>query len=396
MGAVFALYSAWYFWIPKILGLDYNKSWGKVHFWILFIGVNVTFFPQHFLGLQGMPRRISDYPDSFAGWNLISSFGSLISVIATWLFLHVVYMQLTLAISTSRYPWLTPQFYSDMLRALLERSFGSLEWGLSSPPRPHSFVSLPVQSSFSVISKFKLFFNYIIKKCRAILASIFINLVLKSLPLLIVKLHMHDIDMHVAIHIIIWIVAISYVISSHYKKCAGDKEYSWHVGHFLIDLSKGMIIGMIVAISISYCGIWTILFFPSLLTYAPVFQEFSDIFLDTKTVSYVLTSEKDDKVLDLVLKYVEEEERIVRRELLEEKIKVAEEIKKSLIFLRDSHLERLKDIKDIKEGPAQDIPADIDTWGYGSAETNQKTFESINRNIARAQSAIDKAKNRNQ
>lgn len=143
---MFALYSAWYFWIPKILGLDYNRSWGKVHFWILFIGVNVTFFPQHFLGLQGMPRRISDYPDSFAGWNLISSFGSLISVIATWLFLHVVYVQLTMGISTFRYPWLTPQFHSDMLRALLERSFESLEWGLNSPPKPHSFVSLPVQS----------------------------------------------------------------------------------------------------------------------------------------------------------------------------------------------------------------------------------------------------------
>lgn len=144
---MFALYSAWYFWIPKILGLDYNKSWGKVHFWILFIGVNVTFFPQHFLGLQGMPRRISDYPDSFAGWNLISSFGSLISVIATWLFLYVVYMQLTMGISTSRYPWLNPEFYSDILRALLVRSYESLEWGLSSPPKPHAFVSLPLQSN---------------------------------------------------------------------------------------------------------------------------------------------------------------------------------------------------------------------------------------------------------
>ena len=388
MGAVFALYSAWYFWIPKILGLDYNKSWGKVHFWILFIGVNVTFFPQHFLGLQGMPRRISDYPDSFAGWNLISSFGSLISVIATWLFLHVVYMQLTLAISTSRYPWLTPQFYSDILRALLERSFGSLEWGLSSPPRSHSFVSLPVQSSFSVISKFKLFFNYIIKKWRAISASIFISLVLKSLPLFIVKLHIHGIDMHVAIYIIIWIVAISYVISSHYKKCAGDKEYSWHVDHFLIDLSKGMIIGMIVALSILYCGIWTILFFPSLLTYAP--QEFSDIFLDTKIVFHF--NEKD---LDEVLRFVQQEARTARRELLEEKIKIVEQMKENLIFLRDSHLERLKDIEEIKKGPANDIPADIDTWGYGSAEANQKTLESMNRNIARAQASIDRVRNQN-
>lgn len=146
MGAVFALFSAWYFWIPKILGLDYNQMLGKVHFWILFLGVNVTFFPQHFLGLQGMPRRISDYPDAFAGWNLISSFGSIISVVATWLFLHLVYLQLVEGKATTRYPWLTPQFYSDTLQTLLNRSYNSLEWALNSPPKPHAFVSLPLQS----------------------------------------------------------------------------------------------------------------------------------------------------------------------------------------------------------------------------------------------------------
>nr|YP_009546686.1 cytochrome c oxidase subunit I [Heterodermia speciosa]AYP35426.1 cytochrome c oxidase subunit I [Heterodermia speciosa] len=148
MGAVFALYSAWYFWIPKILGLDYNKLGGIIHFWALFIGVNVTFFPQHFLGLQGMPRRISDYPDSFAGWNLVSSLGSLISVIATYIFLDVLYVQLTKGKESSRYTWLTPQFYTDILRGLLERAYESIEWGLNSPPKPHSFVSLPLQSTF--------------------------------------------------------------------------------------------------------------------------------------------------------------------------------------------------------------------------------------------------------
>ena len=122
----------------------------KVHFWILFIGVNVTFFPQHFLGLQGMPRRISDYPDAFAGWNLISSFGSIISVVATWLFLYIVYLQLVEGKSVSRYPWLTPQFYTDYLQSLLNRAYSSLEWCLNSPPKPHSFVSLPLQSNIAI------------------------------------------------------------------------------------------------------------------------------------------------------------------------------------------------------------------------------------------------------
>jgi cytochrome c oxidase subunit 1 len=146
MGAVFALYSAWYFWIPKIIGLDYNQRLAKVHFWILFIGVNVTFFPQHFLGLQGMPRRISDYPDAFAGWNLISSFGSIISVVATFVFLHMVYLQLTYGAAISRDPWVIPQFFTDFLQTLLSRSYSSLEWALQSPPKPHSFATLPLQS----------------------------------------------------------------------------------------------------------------------------------------------------------------------------------------------------------------------------------------------------------
>jgi cytochrome c oxidase subunit 1 len=146
LGAVFALFSAWYFWIPKILGLDYNILLGKVHFWILFIGVNVTFFPQHFLGLQGMPRRISDYPDAFAGWNLISSFGSIISVIATWLFLYIVYNQLVEGKDTARYPWIIPEFANDIYQILARRVYNSLEWALNSPPKPHAFMNLPVQN----------------------------------------------------------------------------------------------------------------------------------------------------------------------------------------------------------------------------------------------------------
>ena len=150
MGAVFGLFSAWYFWVPKILGVDYNLLLSKVHFWILFIGVNLTFFPQHFLGLQGMPRRISDYPDAFAGWNFISSFGSIVSVIATVLFLYIVYNQLVYGEVVGRYPWFVPQFFFDYVQIVLSRLYNSLEWCLSSPPKPHAFVTLPLTSSLSL------------------------------------------------------------------------------------------------------------------------------------------------------------------------------------------------------------------------------------------------------
>jgi len=156
MGAVFGLFAAWYFWIPKILGLNYDTLLGKIHFWVLFMGVNTTFFPQHFLGLQGMPRRISDYPDAYTGWNVISSLGSIISVIAIFLFLYILQTQLVLGKSISRYPWTIAPFYGDSLRSLLNRAYNSLEWCLNSPPKPHAFVSLPTQSAFNV-------FKYIYK-----------------------------------------------------------------------------------------------------------------------------------------------------------------------------------------------------------------------------------------
>jgi cytochrome c oxidase subunit 1 len=154
MGAVFAMFSGWYHWVPKILGLNYNMTLSKAQFWILFLGVNLTFFPQHFLGLQGMPRRISDYPDAFAGWNLISSFGSIVSVIAAFLFLYIVYIQLVEGEHANRFPWSYPEFFADTLQTNLNRSYPSLEWALTSPPKPHAFVSLPVQSKMFSFSEF--------------------------------------------------------------------------------------------------------------------------------------------------------------------------------------------------------------------------------------------------
>jgi cytochrome c oxidase subunit 1 len=161
MGAVFALFSAWYFWVPKILGLDYNVPLSAAHFWIFFIGVNVTFFPQHFLGLQGMPRRISDYPDAFAGWNLISSMGSIISVVSLAIFLYIVYSQLVSGKATTRYPLPTDNIFLDVYQILSNRNYLSIEWGLNSPPKPHPFISLPLQSKFTsnLIKAFTKIFN---------------------------------------------------------------------------------------------------------------------------------------------------------------------------------------------------------------------------------------------
>jgi cytochrome c oxidase subunit 1 len=89
MGAVFALFGGWYFWIGKILGTQYSETLGKAHFWSTFIGVNLTFFPMHFLGMAGMPRRIPDYPDAYSGYNAIASCGSWITVASTILFLYL-------------------------------------------------------------------------------------------------------------------------------------------------------------------------------------------------------------------------------------------------------------------------------------------------------------------
>ena len=146
MGAVFALFSGLYFWLPKLSGLSYKVILGNVHFWLLFAGVNLTFFPQHFLGLQGMPRRIGDYPDAFAGWNLISSFGSILSVASIGLFLYIIYVKFVNGKAVFDLPWSNFKYFYDILKVLLNRMFDNLEWCLDNPPKPHAFTSLPVQS----------------------------------------------------------------------------------------------------------------------------------------------------------------------------------------------------------------------------------------------------------
>jgi cytochrome c oxidase subunit 1 len=95
MGAVFAIFAGWYYWINKITGLEYPEVLGQIHFWLFFFGVNLTFFPMHFLGLAGMPRRIPDYPDAFADWNSIASFGSYISALSAIFFFYIAYITFT-------------------------------------------------------------------------------------------------------------------------------------------------------------------------------------------------------------------------------------------------------------------------------------------------------------
>jgi len=92
MGAVFAIFAGFYFWIGKMTGLRYPEVLGQIHFWVFFTGVNLTFFPMHFLGLAGMPRRVPDYPDAYAGWNIVASYGSYLSAISSLFFFYIVYV----------------------------------------------------------------------------------------------------------------------------------------------------------------------------------------------------------------------------------------------------------------------------------------------------------------
>jgi cytochrome c oxidase subunit 1 len=106
MGAVFGIFAGFYYWVEKIFAVKYNELLSKVHFWSFFISVNITFFPMHFLGLAGMPRRIPDYPDAFIGWNMIASFGSFLSVFSTIFFFYIIYdMFMTQHLIKKNNPW---------------------------------------------------------------------------------------------------------------------------------------------------------------------------------------------------------------------------------------------------------------------------------------------------
>jgi len=132
----FATFAGFYYWFPKITGLKYSEKLGKCHFWITFIGVNVTFFPMHFLGLAGMPRRIPDYPDAFAYWNAVASFGSQITTVGVIFFFYVLIRALTSDKVASSDRWIHLRFRRDSE----SRFKSSLEWVLTSPPSAHTYT----------------------------------------------------------------------------------------------------------------------------------------------------------------------------------------------------------------------------------------------------------------
>jgi cytochrome c oxidase subunit 1 len=130
LGAVFSLFAGFYYWIGKMSGRQYNETFGQIHFWTTFIGVNLCFFPQHFLGLAGMPRRIADYPDAFAGWNMVSSIGAFISYASTLFFVFIVFHTLLAGKRVGANYW--------------GEGATTLEWSVSSPPPFHSYDEVPV------------------------------------------------------------------------------------------------------------------------------------------------------------------------------------------------------------------------------------------------------------
>jgi cytochrome c oxidase subunit 1 len=129
LGAVFSIFAGFYYWFGKMSGYEYSEFLGKIHFWLTFIGVNLIFFPQHFLGLAGMPRRYADYPDAYAGWNYVSSVGSYISAFGVLVFLVLVAHAFIRGKRVADNQW--------------GEGATTLEWTLSSPPPFHQFNELP-------------------------------------------------------------------------------------------------------------------------------------------------------------------------------------------------------------------------------------------------------------
>jgi len=142
LGAVFTVFAGFYYWFPKMTGFYYNETLAKIQFWSMFIGVNITFFPMHFLGLAGMPRRIPDYPDSYFGWNYVCSVGSMISVISGLLVIFIIYDAFKSKKIASNHYWFTPEFFTKTDNVSIKTN--GIEWLNDSPCVEHTYNELPI------------------------------------------------------------------------------------------------------------------------------------------------------------------------------------------------------------------------------------------------------------
>ena len=189
MGVLFGLFAGFYYWIGKITGLVFSETLGRLHFWLTFVGVNITFFPLHFVGLAGMPRRIPDYPDMYIFWNKVSSVGSFITLLGTLVFFYSVWLLLSgkaerWTVINWNFNWRkTARYFVEVLMfrnkytskllsgilntktisgnktdninlflnwyfkkhlVLKQMSSSTLEWQTTSPPQSHCFTELPI------------------------------------------------------------------------------------------------------------------------------------------------------------------------------------------------------------------------------------------------------------
>jgi len=212
MGAVFAFFAGFYYWFWKISGYTYNEMYGNVHFWLMFIGVNLTFFPMHFVGLAGMPRRIPDYPDNYYYWNILSSFGSIISSVSVIVFFYLIY----LAFNNNNTPKLIKSvhsIFSPYITSLTQR-----------------FLAIPSIKSISDSSffKFKVSFVFFIAALFVFFAfhdsllclndhtnSWKIGFQDPTTPIAYGIIKLHD---HILFFLIVIVFVVGYLLLSTYKK----------------------------------------------------------------------------------------------------------------------------------------------------------------------------------
>lgn len=212
MGAVFAFFAGFYYWFWKISGYTYNELYGNVHFWLMFIGVNLTFFPMHFVGLAGMPRRIPDYPDNYYYWNILSSFGSIISSVSVIVFFYLIYLAFnnnnTPKLIKSLHSIFSPYITSLTQRFLAIPSIKSIS--------DSSFLKFKVSFVFFIVALFVFFtFHDSLLCLNDHTNSWKIGFQDPTTPIAYGIIKLHD---HILFFLVVIVFVVSYLLLSTYRK----------------------------------------------------------------------------------------------------------------------------------------------------------------------------------